>query len=510
MRTSAEQRRSRSEPYRSPRRVFRTFEYDGCIAWPVVIAFVFVNGLVLFNAIRHDPKFGYDASQHLAYVKVLSGGHLPTPEQSAEFFCPPLPYAPAAAVLAVFPKGNDEAWKIAQLVQALCAIVISSFVLKIGRLLGGGPFLLACSLLCLGLIPAYTRTFAMIRGEPMLAMFGVVGIYLTLRTFAIDRPTVKAAAITGLVLGLAVLCRQWAFFLLPPLALVGVWRLIVDKADRRATMVAGIVTLATFGVVAAPFYSYLLLEHGSVRAFNRPAATADDDEGSQRYQAQDLRKSVRLLVTEPVRHNFAKQPGVLFYADLWGDYWQYFVVYAQDAKGKFVPAGKVRQAYRARPRTPTNYGSIRSYLGRCAAIGIVPTAFMTAGLITGAVALRRVPWHRHSCLCSAQPKDTSGVPLEHRQECLCHCSYLIRPLLALLVLSTAAGYVWFIASYPNRSFDTVKASYPLQAYPPLALLTASLLNAIHMRHPRIALACVALLVLVAIHNVPAMITRYAN
>jgi hypothetical protein len=498
------------------RRLFRIFAHEGRIAWPVVIAFAFVNGLVLLNAVRHDPKFGYDASQHLAYVKVLSGGHLTTPEQSAEFFCPPLPYVPGAVMLAALSRfeGNDEAWKIAQLVQAFCAIVISYFVLKIGRLLDGGPFLLACSLLCLGLIPAYTRTFAMIRGEPMLVMFGVIGIYLTLKTFAINRPTVKAAALTGLVLGLAVLCRQWAFFLLPPLALVGLWRLIADKAERRTAMAAGFVTLATFGLVAAPFYAYLHHEYGSVRAFNRPAAGADDDETSDRYKPRDFRESVHFLVTEPLRHNFATQPGFLFYGDLWGDYWQYFVVYAQDAKGRFVPAGKVRQAYRARPRTPTNYGSIRAYLGRCAAAGIVPTAFMTAGLVGGLLAFRRLQWHRHSCLCSAQPKDTSGVPLDHRQDCLCHClenaSCLFCPLLALLVLSTAAGYVWFIASYPNRNFDTVKASYPLQAYPPLALLTASLLNAIHKRHPRVALTCVALLVIVAIHNVPAMITRYVD
>ncbi len=51
-----------------------------------------INGVVLTNAILHDPNFGPDATHHLTYVATLAKLHLPTQLESAEYYSPPLPY----------------------------------------------------------------------------------------------------------------------------------------------------------------------------------------------------------------------------------------------------------------------------------------------------------------------------------------------------------------------------------------------------------------------------------
>lgn len=58
----------------------------------LVMVFLLMHGIVLFNAICHDPRVGYDAGAHLQYINVLSEFTLPTPDDSREFFSPPLPY----------------------------------------------------------------------------------------------------------------------------------------------------------------------------------------------------------------------------------------------------------------------------------------------------------------------------------------------------------------------------------------------------------------------------------
>ena len=64
----------------------------------LLFVFVIVNGLVLFNAVLHDPTIQYDGEDHLAYISALAQLRLPTPQDSREFFSPPLPYfLPAVA-----------------------------------------------------------------------------------------------------------------------------------------------------------------------------------------------------------------------------------------------------------------------------------------------------------------------------------------------------------------------------------------------------------------------------
>jgi hypothetical protein len=82
----------------------------------------------------------------------------------------------------------------------------------------------------------------------------------------------------------------------------------------------------------------------------------------------------------------------------------------------------------------------------------------------------------------------------------------IIPVMAVLVIGISAiGYLWFLIRIPSPgNGDTIKASYMLQIFAPLALLTADF-----VRRMRVPLA--AWLIawgLLMIHNIPAMTTHF--
>ena len=449
-----------------------------------MVAFALVNMLVLANALLHDPKIGYDASAHLKYATTLARtGWLPRATDTNEFFSPPLPYVPLALLWATLDASGRDAdvWamKLAQLCQVGYSLVLTFFVLKVARLFRRGAFVPTASLVLLGMVPTYYRTFTMIRGEPLLAMLAIVGTYLAIKTFAIRRPTLGGGALLGLVLGLAVLSRQWAFFLLPALGLLGAWRLIVDRGARAATLRAGIATLLVFAAVGAPFYIHLQRAYGSVRAFNRDP----DNSANLRHDPIGIVTTLERIATRPIRDELIDHPTAIFYADLWGDYWQYYLVFGREPYGK----GRVRyvkpvEIERNAKRNPdrTNFNTIPAYLGRVCAAGAVPTALFTIGVIGGLAAARR--WREVEAIA--------------------------RAVLAVGVVTTAAGYIWFVSSYPSDEGDTIKASYPLQFYAPLAILGAVALGDLGRRWPRAGFVIVLLLGLIALHNLPACVTRY--
>jgi hypothetical protein len=104
--------------------------------WVVGIVLL-INGVVLWNAICHDPHIGYDTYQHLQYVEVLSACRLPSVSESSEFFSPPLPYAlPAAARAAGL--SLSEAAKFGQLSQVLLSLGLTLLLLRTCQLIRPG------------------------------------------------------------------------------------------------------------------------------------------------------------------------------------------------------------------------------------------------------------------------------------------------------------------------------------------------------------------------------------
>lgn len=466
-------------------RALDVFRAEGRWCWPAVVAFAFINLVVLWNAIVHDPRFGYDAPGHIAYVRTLADGRLPTPADTHEFFSPPLPYAPAAIAWRIFDGSASEgrqiaALKVAQIVQCFASILTCWSVLAIAKLIRDDRWMLLSALVAMGIVPAYYRTFAMVRGEPIMVALLLLGAVWTFRTFTSTHPTFRGALVAGLLLGGAVLSRQWAFFALPALALVGLWQLVVDAPSRKQTLASGIVLLAAAALVGGWYYVHLHREHGSIRAFNRPPEEIETAEPAPR-PAGSL---VRSMARAPVRHAFDTHPAWLFYADTWGDYWRYFLISARDQKGRLVKAVQVERLVRSGKASSSNSATMPAYLGRVCVVSVVPSAILIGGIAYGVWQVRR--WPR-------QPADASR---------------LVVPVVSLAILSTMGGYAWFVASYPNDHLDTVKASYPLQVFPFLAIVTAAMWCAVRDNFPRAARSVEIVLVLIFVHNLPTLFTRY--
>src|SRR5512140_120797 len=96
--------------------VIEPFRHEGRIHKPLLIVFLLINALVLVNAVRHDPRRGYDAKDHLDYIQALAEQHrIPTCADSAQCYIPPLPYMLPALLLATGHVTLLQAAKLAQL-----------------------------------------------------------------------------------------------------------------------------------------------------------------------------------------------------------------------------------------------------------------------------------------------------------------------------------------------------------------------------------------------------------
>jgi len=188
------------------------FRANGRLNGPLLALFLGVNLIVLINACLHDPSVGYDAKWHLLYAQTLSRGLLPSPEDTLEFFCPPLPSLLPAALMAL---GVDLWWaaKCAQLFNVVLSIGLTFYLIKTAGLINPDrPFLKTASLALLGMLPVYYKAFVMVRGEPLVAFFAVLVVYEALRVFARDLPQARSAVPLGIAMGVLILSRQWGFF----------------------------------------------------------------------------------------------------------------------------------------------------------------------------------------------------------------------------------------------------------------------------------------------------------
>jgi hypothetical protein len=484
------------------RPVFDLFKRaDGKIHAPVIAAFIFINGLVLVNAILHDPRVGYDSGQHLSYIMTLAAkGRLPSFEESAESFNPPLSYALPALLLRVMAEARGDtpalnndllhkdagadveqsstgigrrsqflllgiSAKSAQLLNWLFSVGLTLFVLKICELTKPGKTdFKFWTLLLLGMLPVYYKTFAFVRGEPLAAFLVVVAAYYFLRMLLTRDFRVRHALTLGLVIGLAILARQWSFLILPAFAFSALlsWRSrsIMENKALGAALATSVLVAA---LVGGWFYvSYPWGAAGPGRMSSYLAKISGDPYWTQ---VSELSFSVgnKNLFTSPVRDSLSNQIIPIFYSEIWGDYWGYFVT------------GKSDQ--------PEN---MRRYLGRVNLVSLLPTAIFLAGLGLGVYGLIRSSLHR---------RETDGDTAFG--------------LLTLLIAWSLIGYSYLLAVIPNTSYGTgAKATYMLQIFPFLSILAAGVLTKAMGESRRLYWGGLVLLVGMTLHNLPTMITHY--
>lgn len=232
------------------------------------------------------------------------------------------------------------------------------------------------------------------------------------------------------------------------------------------------------------FYINLLRQYGGVTAFNRePSAEfALSNQPKEFYFGLGSGK----LFTDPIRNSFPNQLIPIYYTEIWGDYWGYFLVYAKRTKSDNFVSGRALTKQSEPGSLETNRDSINGYLGRVNLVSLLPLTICVAGALNGLVLGGRFIRRR------AFTEDTAAVSL-----------------FILIAVSALAGYFWFLVRYPDPIFGTtIKATYTLHVFPFLALLAGNFLDSLRQRSNAAYRIAVSSLGIVFIHNLGAVFTHY--
>jgi hypothetical protein len=459
---------------------------DGRIAWPLVGVFVAIHAIALSNALRHDPRVGYDAENHLKYVETLSVFRLPSPEDTAEFYSPPAPYlAPALARALGLTSGS--AARFGLILNVLYSVGLTCYLMKIcERARPGADDLKLASLGLIGILPVYYRTFAFIRGEPLLAAAAVFVAHEAIALFIDgDRRPMRTIRL-GLGLGLAILSRQFGLLLVPAVGALAVAQAVRRPQERAFHLKRAAAALALAAVAGGWFYAHLGLRHVSAGAFSRTVVrdTSLSNNPLEFYVDLGLDK----FFTDPVRNAFPNRLIPTFYSDVWGDYWCYFLIYGKDIRrGKFISGYDLGEILEKKPWPgwlETNRDSMAAYLGRVNLVSLAPSAVLACGLALG--------------FASAIRSAMAGGDGRTR----------LLAFLFVIVACTAAAFVWYLAAYPSpQKGRGIKPTYVLQIFPFLCILAGEALVRLKqwsLRAWRLALAALSLC---AAHNLPVLFTR---
>lgn len=441
------------------------------------------------NACLHSPRIGYDARGHLTYIQTLSQLRLVTPQDSTEFFSPPLPYVLPALLIHLTSVNVLLVSKVAQFFNFLLSLGLTFYLIKTCQLISSQPSLKFGSLIFLGILPVYYKTFAFVRGEPYVAFFALIIVYYTLQMLLRKQFTVAKAVVISSTMGLCALSRQWGILIFPPVFLFLFFQWIRLPQWRYAITKILCLCFVFIFAISGWFYLSLYSEYGSSTAFNRKP----NSKFSFRNQPLEFYIGVnhRLLFTNPVRPNFPNQFFPIFYSETWGDYWGYFTIYGKDTrKSTFVNGFTIDEIFSEGPRPywlETNYEKIGTYLGRVNLVAIFPSALALLSIVfTGMGVLRR----------------SRIDPIVTHQR-------VVYSFLLLIISTSLAGYFWFLIMYPDiGKGDTIKATYMLQIFPFVAILVGVFMEYIKRRTRFFYRLILGMLCFTAIHNCAAMLTHY--
>jgi hypothetical protein len=319
-----------------------------------------VLAIALFNAASFPPGGGYDAVDHIDYADGLVHGHLPSEVGGSEYYSPPLFYAAAGALTWIGEQiGLGEPHRLALGFNALVQLGTALLLLALARELWPGRHRLhLASVGYLAFLPVTTRLAAMFHPEPLDLLLVTAGLYLCARMLRRGRFAAREAVALGVVLGLALLTRQFALY---GVAAAGLALLL-----GRHYRVLAVTVLATV-VVAGPWYLRQAIEYSSPVGFAE-TPTVQKPIYERRPASFYVDPGLPDAFTTPWRPHYVNRAIPTTYTELWGDYF-----------------GVWRWKGTAETRTPAVERDLRVQSW----VGLLPTLLAVGGLVA---LLRRRQW----------------------------------------------------------------------------------------------------------------------
>ncbi|MDA9620319.1 hypothetical protein N9S45_01145 [Candidatus Actinomarina sp.] len=425
--------------------------------------------IVVFNIFNYDPVQGYDADAHFLYIDILPKISNLLPENTYEYFNPPLPYIIPSVIGTICEKltTNDlntcrEIYKFAiqilQLIMFFCSIY---FYFKIFDIFELEDTTLKLSFLALLLLlTANYKTFAMFRGETYIIFLNSILLYkFTILLKKSFKWVYADYIIFGTCIGLLALSRQWSFLLFPPYFLI----YILIKKDIKTQYFKFIFYSFVLGfVISGWWYFRLFFEFGSFTAFNMSSSSLKFTNQPLNFYWPFNTSAIDMFV-KPIRPNFNNQFFPVLYSSLWGDYW-----------GSFSFTSNALS-------TGRNQLSIGDYLARVNIVSILPTFFLFAGLKVGYKAL--------------MTKNKMNIEI-------------FNSLIFISILFSFFGYFLFAMKYPSYNGNTIKAVYIIQLFHLMSFLGAYYIKKLKENNIKRYKLSILFLIIAFIHNFSAMLSHY--
>jgi tetratricopeptide (TPR) repeat protein len=270
----------------------------GCLAAVVVAA-----GVRLWNALAGPLMWGYDAPGHLAYVFFLDRyGAIPWAHQGWGYFHPPLHYAIGWALAQL---GSAEVLlRGLALFGGAASLVTAGLAAAVTRAASPDrPVLPLLAFVAVAFLPVHLYASPMSGNELTCALFGAAALAALIANEGRSRPAPSGDAVTGLLVGLALLSKfNGAVFLAGALAVIALRPLragVGDGAWRHAALRAVVVSAAALAL-AVPYYARNVAEYGTPFRMNRDypltAQVEERQEPGSRSWRDFVNLSPRLLV----------------------------------------------------------------------------------------------------------------------------------------------------------------------------------------------------------------------
>ena len=434
------------------------------------IVLLLVTIILIINIFGYFHELGYDGKQHNWYIEMMPLS-LPTDQDTIQFYNPPLPYFFPSIIDSFCDKLNETYainfdctylyGKLTQILQALMFLGIIFLIRDISKIIEPKNINYQNNVLLLFvMIPVSYKSFVMIRGEPYTSFF--MFLLISIVTKAVYKKleiSNKLTVLTGVILGFIALSKHRGLLFFP--ALFVLLLLVLRKKDKdfnfkffKFSLFSFLISLPLFGW----FYILQYLNYGTLTAFNlEPLNFSFNNHPSSFYfgLGEDY------IFSKPIRENMNNLLFPVLYSDIWGDYWGYFTLST------------------GREGLDTNF-EIARYLGRVNLISIIPTIIMLFGI------LRFL------------------LKFKSNYENKIFYSFIFSSISFFWI-----GYMWFVIKYPSPiKGDTLKGTYILPLIHLLPFFGAFLLERIKEFSKKLYNLSFGILILVFVHNIPAMITRY--